>query len=112
VSFLPVLLDPQHPGDRALVFAHTFSPNGVQPLPPPSCYTLNRRSLGDGEYKYIRTQKGVNGSPCGTPTYWEELYDLTVDPEETVELITSGLTPEADTRLQILRAEMDALSGF
>jgi arylsulfatase A-like enzyme len=111
ISFLPVIHDPLQPGGRTSVFTHTFLPNGIQPLPSPSCYSLNRRSLSDGEYKYIRLQVSIDASPCGTPTYAEELYHLPSDPEEQAELIGAGLSPEAALRMQLLSAEMDALSG-
>jgi arylsulfatase A-like enzyme len=110
-SFLPVVIDPLQPGPRTLAFSQTFSPNGTVGVPPPSCYTINLRSLSNGEYKYLRSQGGVLGSPCGTPLYFEGLYHVASDPEEMTELITGGLTPPAAAALALLQAEMDALSG-
>lgn len=111
VSFLPVLRDPLLPGERTLAFSQTFSTNGILGVPPPSCYTLNLRSLSNGEYKYLRSQLGVLSTPCGTPYYAEGLYHVASDPEETLELITLGLSPQAAAALTLLSAEMDALSG-
>jgi arylsulfatase A-like enzyme len=111
VSFMPVLLDPLHPGNRTVVYSQTFLPNGILPLPEPSCYSLNRRSMTDGEYKYIRVQISLDATPCGDPAYSEQLYHLPTDPEELTELISIGLTPEDALRMQILSAEMDAISG-
>ena len=112
ISFYPVLRDPLHPGNRAIVFSQSFLPNGILPLPSPtSCYSLNRRGVTDGEYKYIRVQSSLSATPCGLPLYVQALYHLPSDPEEQVELITSGLSPEAAQRLTMLSAEMDALSG-
>jgi arylsulfatase A-like enzyme len=112
ISFAPVIEDPLHPGDRSLAFSHSFLPNGILPLPAPSCYTTNRRAVTDGEYKYIRVQNSVSGSPCGTPVYAHGLFHLPTDPEEQVELITTGLSSEAALRLLLLSGEMDSLSGI
>jgi len=112
ISFLPVLLDPALPGTRTTVFTQYFSPNGIQTVAPPSCYEENQRSLSDGTYKYVRTQTSISNMPCGTPTYIEELYDLSVDPEETNDLLLGVLTPEASSALSTLSAELDTLSGL
>lgn len=111
-SFLSVIRDPLSPGSRTSVFSQIYTPNGVQPLPPPSCFSVNRRSLSDGEYKYVRVQQSKAATPCGTPLYVEELYHLPTDPEETVDLLQGSLTPEEAARLAALSAEMDALSGM
>ncbi|HEX6886216.1 MAG TPA: sulfatase-like hydrolase/transferase [Planctomycetota bacterium] len=111
VSFLPVITDPLNTGSRTAIYTQTFLPNGVLPLPQPSCYSLNRRAVTDGEYKYIRAQTSVDAAPCGTASYGEALYHLPSDPGEVANLISLGLTPDQQQRLQILSAEMDAHSG-
>jgi len=112
VSFMPVILDPLSAGNRTTVFSQIFMPNAIFTLPPPSCYTLNDRSLSDGVYKYVRHQKPLGVLPCDVPLYWEGLWHLPTDPEETFELIDAGpLSPEASNALAFLRAEMDFLSG-
>lgn len=111
ISFLPVIADPLNSGSRTTIYTQTFLPNGILPLPQPACYSLNRRAVTDGEYKYIRAQASVDATPCGTATYTEALYYLPSDPEELTNLITLGLTPDQQQRLQILSAEMDARSG-
>jgi arylsulfatase A-like enzyme len=112
LSFCPVIRDPLSSGNRAFVYTQRFSPNGLIGTPPPWCYTDNQRGLTNGPYKYVRDQVALSNSPCGGPTYSEELYHLASDPEETVELISSGLSPEASAALALLRAEMNALSGL
>jgi len=112
ISFLPVLLDPSNPGNRTSVFTQYFSPNGIVTVAPPSCYEENQRSLSDGTYKYVRTQTSLSDTPCGTPTYTEELFDLSLDPGETNDLLLGMPSPEASAALAALSAEMDALSGL
>ena len=113
LSFEHVIADPTLPSNRATVFAQSFSPNWIPNLPPPSCFDLNRRGITDGEYKYIRVQLSRSPTPCGTPVYSQELYHLFTDPEETVELLSSGpLSTEASAHLAELQAELDALSGL
>lgn len=111
VSLLPVIVDPLNTGSRTMVYSQTFLPNGILALPQPSCYSLNRRAVTDGEYKYIRSQNTVDASPCGIAAYGEALYHLPSDPGELTNLIPLGLTPEQQQRMQVLSAEMDVLSG-
>lgn len=112
ISFLPVILDPLSAGYRTTVFAQLYAPNGLLPIPAPSCYEQNDRSMSDGVYKYIRVQRSLSELPCGVPSYTERLFHLPSDPGEVLELLAAGpLSGEAALALDMLRAEMDALSG-
>lgn len=112
VSFLPVVRDPLSSGSRTGVFSQYFSPNGVMTVAPPSCYAENQRSMSDGIYKYVRTQIGLDSSPCGTPSYSEELFNLSIDPEEATDILLGTPSPADAAALAALQAEMDALSGL
>lgn len=108
ISFLPVIQNPAYPGDREFAFSQSFQPNGVLQLPPPSCYSTNRRSLSNGTHKYLRLQNPL--TPCAIPTYVEHFFDISADREEANDLI--GTTdPALLAILNQMRAEMTVLSG-
>lgn len=87
LSFAPHLLNPELPSLRGHNFADFFGPNGDGP------YTTERYAVRNERYKLIR----VNGT--------EQLFDLTDDPKEQVNLIDqSSLAAVAEG----LRAELDA----
>jgi arylsulfatase A-like enzyme len=110
ISFLPVIRDLRHPGDRRFAFTEVFEPNGAYALPPPSCYTRHDRAISNGAYKYIRKQLPL--VPCATPVYVEELYDIRFSREEPPASNLIGTSdPFLLAMLAQLRNEMTSLSG-
>jgi arylsulfatase A-like enzyme len=141
-SFYPMLRNPSAQSARQYSFAQFFTPSGpytptaagpydpgppaCQPPPPAnSCEMVelnaHARSITDGTYRYVRKQiqRGIDGSPQGTPdtppVYTEELYDVAADPEELSNLIPplpQQPSPEVLAILNELRDAMLSLSGY
>lgn len=129
VSFLSLLTSTTAVSQRAFAFSEyalvngwSFDPTlgkwvhggtGQQSVRPPTPYY---RALTNGRYRYIRTtmRTPLSACPPGGPTvcpeqdYAEELYDVSVDPNELTNLICAP-PPGADVALAALRAEMDTL---
>jgi len=129
VSFLPLLTSPQAPSARSVALSEYALVNGwaydaAQGLwihrltgatnaRPPLPY---HRALTDGRFRYVRTASASAHDPCplGTPTscpeldFHEELYDLSVDPNELTNLVCNP-PPRAAAALSTLRAQMDQL---
>ncbi len=112
-SFARVLADPSYGGERTLVFAQLFEPNGAY-VPQPQVvastrYARHDRSLSDGELKYVRRWNAT------TRRYADEAYHLAVDPLEIFDLHPSlaagALAPEIAQRLHSLAKAMEQLSG-
>ncbi len=112
VSFLPLLQDPAGMGARSLAFSQVFGPPGA--LLPSQCLRVNLRAITDGEYKYIRSvSKDPRADPCAPPAYAHEFYHVSVDPEETNDLLQGHALGLAQlTILRYLQQQMDVLSEF
>ncbi len=95
VSFLPVLHG--EAGARTWVYSETFLPNGL-PFTP----TSHERTVIEERWKLIRR----SGLPTGDG---DELFDLTLDPAETSNLLDGQLTPEAESAYDRLQACLDQL---
>lgn len=92
VSLVPVLADPRAP-HRDFVYAERFD-NG----PPP--VSNHRRAIRGARYKLI-----------DRPNTGDELFDLELDPFETVNLKNGPLTQEQQAALDALRAELERIGG-
>jgi len=109
-SFLPQILDPSAPGSNEWVYSEIFNPPG--PYRNSMCLRVHLRTLGDGDYKYVRWVVKEPGTPtCALPIYTHELYRLTTDPHETANLMLGPLTPQDRAALRDLRTRMDVLSS-
>ena len=85
-SFLPLIQDPSGPATSPWAFSQSFQPTGV--YSHVTNLTLHKRSITDGQYKYIRTIEGhTAGQPVDYDDYTNELYDLVNDPDEQVNLL-------------------------
>jgi len=78
VSLTPYLADPATPDRRRWVYSEIFTPNGSGPV------LSGRLAIRDSRYKLIRT---VNDA---LP---DELYDLELDPFESIDLLAPGQPP-------------------
>ncbi|MEM9782967.1 MAG: sulfatase-like hydrolase/transferase [Pseudomonadota bacterium] len=95
VSLLPYLQDPTLPtrSSRPYAYAERFSPNGEPP------YDTVERAIRGERFKLI-WRDGVD----------EELFDLSLDPFEAVNLLLSlPLEPDAETAFNALSAAMETL---
>jgi arylsulfatase A-like enzyme len=107
VSLLPYLRNPAAPPRRSTVFAEKFFPNRW----PPEVWSY---AIRNDRYKLIRIhgtrpdERRLKGHPfIGRP---EELYDLSLDPGETRNLLAEGrLSPEAQSDYEELRTELKRL---
>jgi arylsulfatase A-like enzyme len=81
VSIVPYLDDPAAKPRRGTAFSQIFGPLGSAP------YNLEGYMIRDERYKLIRI------FTPGAPGYPVEMYDLSADPHEQVELLAGGLSP-------------------
>jgi arylsulfatase A-like enzyme len=100
LSFLEQVLEPNRPGPRTFAYSELF-PNGPPPVPANVTWL---RAMTDGTYRYLR-RRGAGGG------VFEELYDIPVDPCQTVDLTKPPhvMTPAETAALAAMRAAMDAL---
>lgn len=97
-SLLPYLADPLRPGQRSTLYVEYFEPNGDGP------FDEDLRALRDDRFKLVRTLDGDE--------YVETLFDLSLGPVETVDLLSAGpLDGDAQAAYDALSAEMDALEA-
>jgi len=88
-SFVGVLQDPQHPGERQIAYAETFRPNGHG-----LSRELDIRAARDATFKLWRhEQTGV-----------EQLFNLATDPFEQTNLLEGVLSVEECAAYDRLRA--------
>jgi arylsulfatase A-like enzyme len=98
VSFVPVLENPGHPGDRQFVFTETFGPNN-----PEAGVAPGNRAVRGARYKLIELGNGSS-------SVQREMYDLARDPHETKDLLSSGtLTPGQQAAYAGLRKSLKDL---
>lgn len=112
MSFAPLLAQPSMAGSRGWSFVQAFTPNGPygpDPTQPPADLKTHDRGLSDGTFKYIRKWDADHS------TYLHEAYDLTSDPQETVDLypawLAGDLKPGPTAAIAALIQQMEALSG-
>lgn len=91
VSLVPYLRDPHRQPLRRYAFSETFWPNG------PGYHLFESRTVRDERYKLI-------SRPWNWPP--EEMYDLTVDPDESSDLLRGPLNQEQRDAHWRLRAQL------
>ena len=96
LSLVPYLKDPQQASIRSHVFSEMFAPNGTW-------HSKETRTIRNRRYKLIRFRLHES--------FVFELYDLSVDPFETNNLIAPGMPDFAKVALRSLRAELDRTLG-
>ena len=107
-SFLPLIQDPSGPATSPWAFSQSFQPTGV--YSHVTNLTLHKRSITDGQYKYIRTIEGhTAGQPVDYDDYTNELYDLVNDPDEQVNLLPGMVN---DPNFIDLRDALENLSEY
>jgi len=88
VSWVPYLADPLQPALRPWIFTEAFKPNGPFGAKPETKFA---RAIRDERYKLMVDE-----------TSHHRLFDLLEDPEESLDLLAGGLTPEEQaTYLQL-----------
>lgn len=87
VSLLPVFQDPAGAAPNAHIYSEVFAPNGAN---TGASVAGNRAIMNVAGYKLITWSTGVTFPQLGGAGVGAELYNLAVDPNETVNLLTNG----------------------
>lgn len=99
ISLLPYLADTSQASLRSLIYSEYFHPNTFDHPPEES-----EHAARDDRYKLIHFFDGQ--------TARLEFYDLDTDPFEQADLLTGTLTPQEESTLATLAAEMATRSGL
>ena len=94
LSLVPYLKDPKQASIRSRVFSELFVPNGTR-------HSKETRVLRNKRYKLIRS--GLQ------EPFAFELYDLSLDPFETNNLVRPGMSNPVQVAFRRLRAELKLL---
>ena len=107
ISLAPYFADPALPSLREVAFAELFAPNGFGP------YTILRRAVRDDRFKLVANDLPVGeGQPWQAPhTPEEQLFDVELDPFESVNLVQGPPTVEAKRALDRLNRSMLRILG-
>jgi arylsulfatase A-like enzyme len=95
-SVLRYLADPGAPSLHAVLFAEDFKPNGPGPFTD-----WDLRAVRDQRFKLVRDAERTR----------DQIFDLSADPHEQLDLGDAPLTPEQSAGFAALREQMDALTA-